>query len=93
MRPWAEASSWPPLARTTRSRSSPGSRRARGAARGSPFAGIEFAHREVGAQRLAVVGERHLELGRDGALGGAGVALGREAPAEDRFREGAKSGR
>ena len=54
---------------------------------------LELAHREVGPQRLAVVGQRDLELGRDRALGRAGVALRREAPAEHRAREGAEVGR
>ena len=92
MRPWAEASSWPPCADDAvevfagledAHEELPG---------GRTLLRLELAHGEVGAQRLAVVGERHLELGRDGALGGAGVALGREAPAEDRFREGAEVG-
>ena len=32
---------------------------------GAPSAGFAFAHREVGRECLAVVGERQLELGRD----------------------------
>ena len=55
--------------------------------RGRAVGRVELAHGEVGPQRLAVVGQRDLELGRDRALVGAGVALRREAPAEDAARE------
>ena len=43
---------------------------------------VALADGEVGAQRLAVVGQGDLELGRDRLLVGSGVALRREAPAE-----------
>ena len=51
-------------------------------------AGVAFAHREVGAQGLAVVWQRQREFFRDRRLfSEAGVAPGREAPAEHRGGE------
>ena len=51
---------------------------------------IALAHREVRAQRLTVVRENDREIGRDRSFFRARVALGREAPAEDRAREFSK---
>ena len=90
MRPCGEASS-PPGLRSLRSKSRrrPGSStRTRSCQTGEPFLRIELAHGEVGAQGLAVLGERHLELGRDGTLLGAGVAPRGEAPAQHLLGEG-----
>ena len=44
---------------------------------------IAFLHREVGAKRLVVLGERDFERLGDWSLIGSGVSLGREAPAQD----------
>ena len=59
MRPWAEASSWPRAARR-RGRSPRRARglRTRSCQRRRAVGRLELAHGEVGAQRLAVVGER-----------------------------------
>ena len=53
---------------------------------------FELAHGKVWPERLAIFGERNVELGWDRVLGRSRVCLRWEAPAKDGFRETAEVG-